>query len=175
MRKAIGILLISAFLFSLVVMANPVPAANGAYVENYLGLGPLEAEQGDTLVVKTHEVWIPGPPYWWVMYAVTNGTFTVDIEDSNGVPVLTVTGNASKPDGVYMAEINTGQLAVGVYNYTATVQYTTNVTVTISHEEQLVINLPSLWIMIPGAVGVIAVIGVVSFFVIRRTRQTSGE
>lgn len=171
MRKAIGILLVSAFLFSLVVLANPLPAANATYEENYLGLGPLEAEQGDTLVVRTNEVWIPGPPYWWVMYRVTNGTFTVDIEDSNGDPVLTVTGNASKPDGVYMAKINTGLLAIGVYNYTATVQYTTNVTVTISHEDQLTVHLPSLWIIIPGAVGVVGVIAAVSFFVIRRSRQ----
>lgn len=171
MRKAIGILLVSAFLFSLVVLASPVPVASATYEENYLGLGPLEAEQGDTLTVRTNEVWIPGPPYWWVMNRVTNGTFTIDIEDSSNVTVLTVTGNASKPDGVYMAKINTGLLSVGVYTYTATVQYTTNVTVTISHEDQLVVHLPSLWIIIPGAVGVAVVIGAVSFFFIRRSRQ----
>jgi hypothetical protein len=129
-----------------------------AYEENYLGLGKLEAEFGQVINVKTSWIWIPGPPYWWVMNPVTNGTFTITIKNSAGANVFTVTGQHGSPDGVYIAKIDTGKLSIGTYTYQATVSFTrADQPVIYTHEDELAVTTPSLWIIIPGVVTVIAI------------------
>lgn len=157
-RKTVRTIILATILCIMMLSIQTIRRGE-AYEENYLGLGRLEAEQGQIINVKTSWVWTPGPPYWWVMKYVTNGTFTISIKNSAGATVLTVAGQHGSPDGMYFAKIDTGKLSIGEYTYNATLTYTaSDQLVAYAHEDQLAVTIPSAWIVIPSVIAVIAIV-----------------